>query len=339
MKTNRINSYKIIFNSFSLALGCLMVVFIANGKLDNFVVMEKRDPVAYDFLVDNGMTENVPFGSSDIAAGAYRIVLSTEELFEIPETDLRYIVSNLVNRIRFGETKYLTIDLQNGYGFILTNNKKEGEFVKLDETGNVDKVIATLAKERSSYTVQILESSRELEFDYLSGAITELAEYFPQETEWSKVNDIRVYFKLLNNSRYTSFISVCGDGGWNMTSGINHAMNELGLEGLIGKNDVSYVALIRCGKAEYEKADTEAILYSGELPVKDKLENETDLYYSFDVESKGLSEGMWSMIRVNGREYWSGEPGICIVVYDNEHGEIVDSVRFSSNEEHLCTRE
>lgn len=133
--------------------------------------------------------------------------------------------------------------------------------------------------------------------------------------------DIIKYLELINDSRYTIFMSVKDDGANVLTEDAKSEMLKLGLEtDLTGKFRSSYYAVISNGEIIEDVGNIK-------LETKGTVLN-TDVAYS--VTSAGHDCGNISSIIVNGKEYSINSAGLNIVVYNNETNQVIDTVCFDT---------
>lgn len=134
--------------------------------------------------------------------------------------------------------------------------------------------------------------------------------------------DIDTYLTLLQDTRYTIFISVrdeCADALKDTT--LNHLKN-LGLEAdLKGKFRYSYLAVLSNGVLTEQLA-------SEKIEFHASLENNS-LFYT--ITSAGFTCGNISSIIIDGAEKSKNGRGINIVVYCNDTRKVIDSVCFDTH--------
>ncbi len=232
------------------------------------------------------------------------------------------------------------IDLLNGYGIWIPQNHTA---ITMGKVANLELISNPIAQVCEKYNDIAVLLQNESSIKPLKQFLHELKSGNNEDdnwVDWNKVTDLRVYLQMLQSDRYIAFFSVCGDGGRSVTARINEAMNELGLDGLKGKNGVSYYAVVFHGKAEKESADYGPIACEGELPRFCKERGQSDNeYFSYRIESGGVNGGNWSLIEVDAGEYWGQNEGINIVVYDSVVGRVVDCVHFNIDNEITCIRD
>lgn len=133
--------------------------------------------------------------------------------------------------------------------------------------------------------------------------------------------DLEKYIEAVNDPRYTVFMSIKDEGTNALTEGIKAKMRELGLKtDLTGKFRNSYYAVISADGIVEDVSDA-------------KLETggtiqETDAEYT--IVSAGFECGDYSSIIIDGVEYSRNNRGLNIVVYNNETGQVIDTVCFDT---------
>ena len=135
--------------------------------------------------------------------------------------------------------------------------------------------------------------------------------------------DLQEYLNRISEKRnqWSVFISASDEYTAGMKPEVYDKFENLGLP-LIreGKFRDAYVGVLDRGEAKYEAVSGRRIDYSADL-------NGTALYLS----STGWYAGADCAIILNGRNYVIGGRGLNIVVFDNESGLVIDSVRFDTS--------
>ncbi len=150
--------------------------------------------------------------------------------------------------------------------------------------------------------------------------------------------DISLYTKSLfkyltllkKKENCTVFIAVRDEASSKLSLNWQKGLWNLGLKEDLSKEfRSSYYAVIRNGRVLSEKMGQEALQENG------TLNQGKDSYY---ILSSGYNAGPGCEIQINGVEYAQNSRGINIVVYDNEHGRVVDSVCFDTYDGKTFTR-
>ena len=129
------------------------------------------------------------------------------------------------------------------------------------------------------------------------------------------------YLSSLKDRDITVFISIKDEGTVALTSVLLDDLASLGVkEDLNGKARYSYYAVINLGDGEViEKLDKEQVSYDGKIG---------DASYS--IISAGFDAGNQSSIVIDGIEYTKNARGMNVVIYDNQLGEVVESLAFDT---------
>ena len=135
--------------------------------------------------------------------------------------------------------------------------------------------------------------------------------------------DLPKYLEMINEnkSNLTVLIAACDDYIEGMSLDVYNKFKSLGLP-LIreGTYRDAYVGVLDKGEAKYEAVSGRKISYN---------ENLNNL--SLKLNSAGWNVGPSCEININGKNYAIGGRGLNIVVFDNESGLVIDSVRFDTN--------
>lgn len=134
--------------------------------------------------------------------------------------------------------------------------------------------------------------------------------------------DLQEYLNRISEKRnqWSVFISASDEYTAGMKPEVYDKFENLGLP-LIreGKFRDAYVGVLDRGEAKYEAVSGRRIEYEANL---DGI--------SLQLSSAGWYAGSGCTININGRNYAIGGRGLNIVVYDNESGMVIDSVRFDT---------
>lgn len=140
------------------------------------------------------------------------------------------------------------------------------------------------------------------------------------------------YLEILNNPDYTILIATRDDGVSALTDYTFQLLENLGVVTPLTEQPEysprtyygqSYYAVLNPGQASVEEISTGELNYTG--TTRDGL-------HSFTLHSRGYNVGDGvASITIDGTEYAMNRRGMNIVVYDNEAGEVVDSVAFDTS--------
>lgn len=133
--------------------------------------------------------------------------------------------------------------------------------------------------------------------------------------------DIYDYLKMINDKRYSLFISAKDEASVSLNEEVISLMKKLGLNfELAGQYRASYLAVIT-EEDVYEDIGKERLEYYG--TVRDGI-------VRFELASAGAESGDVSSIKIAGEECSKNQRGLNIVVYDNLLKRKVDSVAFDT---------
>ena len=154
------------------------------------------------------------------------------------------------------------------------------------------------------------------------------------------------YLGLIDNPNYTVFVAVRGDGASGLTDEMRERLADVGLSGLASLGEGrSYAAVLDGGQLRAEdvgKDDDDSAeitgVYDGEKLTMEpaKLQNGAELADTFTVTSKGSKAGDEASVIVKGGKKAENGPGINIVVYRTDSGELLDSSCFATGSD--CAR-
>lgn len=135
------------------------------------------------------------------------------------------------------------------------------------------------------------------------------------------VTDICTYLNMIDNGRYSVFISVKDEASVSLNNEIIALMKKLGLNfGLLGQYRASYLAAIT-EDGIYEEIGNEQLEHCGTI---------RNGAVTFELTSAGAECGNVSSIQIDGVEYSKNQRGLNIVVYDNLLKKTLDSVAFDT---------
>lgn len=135
------------------------------------------------------------------------------------------------------------------------------------------------------------------------------------------VTDIYTYLNLIDNGRYSVFISVKDEASASLNEEIVSLMRKLGLSfELTGQYHASYLAAVT-EDGIYEEISSGQLEHCGTI---------RDGVVRFELKSAGAECGNVSSIQIDGVEYSKNQRGLNIVVYDNLLKRTLDSVAFDT---------
>jgi FMN phosphatase YigB (HAD superfamily) len=153
-----------------------------------------------------------------------------------------------------------------------------------------------------------------------SGAVKEMRCDIP----FCVIDSIYHYLERIKNERYSALIAVKDEAAASLNDAIDTRLYLLGLRrSLRGQTQRSYAAVIDRGKAAYEELALDTLTA---LSHRGILESGAE----YEVASAGLEAGDRCSLMIDGVEYAVNLRGLNIVVYDNETGEVADSVAFDT---------
>ena len=133
-------------------------------------------------------------------------------------------------------------------------------------------------------------------------------------------NKLLKYLELINQERYSVFISVKDEATKSLNDDLINSFKKLGFTfNLKEKYRYSYLAIKHMGKVT-ESLDKKILESNGNI-------NDNCTY---SVISAGYDCGNKSSIIINGHEYSKNKRGINIVIYDNDLNKIIDQVCFDT---------
>ena len=145
-----------------------------------------------------------------------------------------------------------------------------------------------------------------------------------------RTGDIHEYLRLLaENRQYSIFLTIRDDGTREITSDIQALLADLGLEEVLpGHYRWSYYAVLIPGQDKLEEISEEELSCTGTLP--DGSEYSLISQGGLSGAGGGAGRYLTCSVKINNIEYAVQRIGLNIVVYDNEHSVVVDSVEFNT---------
>lgn len=138
------------------------------------------------------------------------------------------------------------------------------------------------------------------------------------------------YLNVIDNPRYTTFISVRDEAASNFTETMYQQMANLGLKSdLRQKVQQAYIAVIDQGEVVYEALAPDK---TTQLSYNYTLQNGLEC----KITSGGLYSGNVSSILIGENEYSMNQRGLNFVIYDNVTQSIVDQVCFDTWDHPNC---
>lgn len=161
-------------------------------------------------------------------------------------------------------------------------------------------------------------------------SIYDIHSYTPDEGyKLAFINDIDTYLKSLKKENYTILMSVKEDASSGIMDNTKKCLIDLGLKAkFIDKYGYGYCAVINSNGVD-EECSHDCINMNGTLG-KDKL--------NYAMTSAGYDAGAVSSVVIEGNEYSMNSHGLNIVVYDDDAGEVIDSVCFDTSGNSLAFR-
>lgn len=154
--------------------------------------------------------------------------------------------------------------------------------------------------------------------------ITKFYNGVQKNCELPHIEDVEKYTAMLQDKRYSVFISAMDDCTANLKESVIQNMRHIGLQAsLQRKSGCSYLAIVSDGKI-VEKNDFSELQAEGTI---------RDGKVMYELLSAGNACGNASSIKIDGIEYSKNCRGLNIVVYNNQTKTIVDSVCFDTHDE------
>ncbi len=134
---------------------------------------------------------------------------------------------------------------------------------------------------------------------------------------------------LAENRQYSIFITIRDDGTRQIDSEIQGMLADLGLEETLpGHYRWSYYAVLIPGEDKIEEISEEELSRTGTLP--DGADYSLISQGGLSGAGGGAGRYLTCSVKINDIEYAVQRIGLNIVVYDNEHSVVVDSVEFNT---------
>ena len=167
--------------------------------------------------------------------------------------------------------------------------------------------------------------------DYQYEATRDYYEHIIKNCELSHITDINEYLQIINDDKYTIFISVSGDSSAGLTEEINQNLKSLGINNdFEGKYGWSYCAVISPETGINEETGAEKVMCQGSI-------RNRKTFYS--ISSMGeVSGSSGSSIVIDWEEYSKNSRGMNIVVYDNSLMKVVDAVCYNTSGDCVAVR-
>ena len=145
-----------------------------------------------------------------------------------------------------------------------------------------------------------------------------------KDSELAHIVDVEKYTAMLQDERYSVFISAKDDCTANLKDSVVNNLRNIGLQvSLQGKHGCSYLAVVSDGQI-VEQNDLSELWAEGTI---------RDGKVMYELLSAGSACGNTSSIKIDGTEYSKNGRGLNIVVYNHETKNIVDSVCFCTYEQ------
>ncbi len=142
-------------------------------------------------------------------------------------------------------------------------------------------------------------------------------------------NDLAQYLAQIRDARYSVFMTAGNIKPGTLPAGIAAGLQALGIDARQpGKFEHSYYAAI-LSNGVHEDYGAKLLTGSGTIP-------ESQVPYA--IISAAAADGDTSSILINEQEYARKDPGMHIVVYNNETQRVVDTVSFDSENDFAASR-
>ena len=163
----------------------------------------------------------------------------------------------------------------------------------------------------------------EADYEYLADGQLSLTSYYDASGTKLKMGSsyMHEYLNSLKEKDVTVFISIKDEGTAGLTKPLLDDLASLGVkENLERKSRYSYYAVIDISSGNVvEELDKKLISHSGKIGDAD-----------YNIISAGFDTGNQSSIVIDGAEYSKNVRGMNIVIYDNQKGEVVESLAFDT---------
>lgn len=258
-----------------------------------------------------------------------QLIMYTHPLFSDPaqiNTIMDFAAENNIVYLPLAKSEY--IQLMN---FDSARNYSDGVHTNIRGAEKITELLGILLDQM----VDIPDRRGNKRYDFLAKEYN----YYVPAVENHKLhladNTLEEYLTLLNNPRYTLFITV-RDQSCNLSEAAQTGLLNLGLtQPIIGTDRYrfSYLAVISNGKVKQEQiSDTNGQL----LTYEGRLSGGED----FIINSQGAGKdglGVASVL-INDKEYAVNSRGLNIVVYDNDKQNVIDSIAFDTHSDSSARR-
>lgn len=167
-------------------------------------------------------------------------------------------------------------------------------------------------------------------FDFLKDQQAEFNRRYYKQIELQAIDDVSEYLKQAISDKTTIMIMVKGAADKCLTKEQRATFTQLGLEELskLMYRD-SYLAVIQNGKVTHEELKAlnskskNPLVYEGKLPSGVK----------YEIKSGGTDHGNTASCKIDGKQVCYEKRGINVIVYDNEHKNLLDVAWFDTQYE------
>ncbi len=233
--------------------------------------------------------------TKEVNLGRYNAVSRIADKYGISYYDLNEV--QLYNKIKFD----YPVDMHDNYG----HTSISGSVKVMDFFGKLL---------RDTY---VIKGKQDMQWEQTKGFYENLL----KEYSMIYVTDICTYLNMIDNGRYSVFISAKDEASVSLNDEIIALMKKLGLNfGLLGQYRASYLAAIT-EDGIYEEIGNEKLEHCGTI---------RNGAVTFELTSAGAECGNVSSIQIDGVEYSKNQRGLNIVVYDNLLKKTLDSVAFDT---------
>lgn len=211
-----------------------------------------------------------------------------------------------------------------------------------------EKITAYIGKFiRKNYGPEDIRGKKD--YAYLEKQAEEYNGKLKTKAELMTCESFDTYLKLLNDERFTVFLTVKGDSSTGLNATLRQTMTELGLHHLaeINKNS-AYIGILDRGKVITDitsENDSDILIVQGKI-LPNKSLSITNMYKrspeegrftfltennGFSLASAGSNSGNFSYMNINGEEKSDSNNGINIVVYDNDEKKFLYTASFDTS--------
>ena len=154
-------------------------------------------------------------------------------------------------------------------------------------------------------------------YDYMAEELTAYRQRL-NDANLTLVEDCKSYLSRLYRNRYSILVAVNPSGSTAYSAGLEQALEQLGLDARATSGG-SYVAALEQGTVLSDQWSSGTATQS--VTLADGV--------SCTLLSDGGKNASACSITIDGTEYATGDPGLNLVVYNHETGQVVDSVTFT----------